>query len=38
MHGTNDFGDCQTMGELTARHITMMLDIPATETVWEEKY
>jgi hypothetical protein len=35
MHGTHDFCDCQTMGELTARHITMMLEIPATETVWE---
>jgi hypothetical protein len=38
MHGTNDFRDCQTMGELTARHITMMLEIPPTDTAWESQY
>ena len=38
IHGTSDFRDCQTMGELTARHITMMLDIPATDAVWENQY
>ena len=38
MHGTHDFVDCQTMGELTAKHITMMLDIPPTDAVWESQY
>jgi len=28
IHGGNHFSQCQTMGELTAQHITMMLDIP----------
>jgi len=27
MHGTNSFRDCQSMGELTAEHISLMLDI-----------
>ncbi len=27
MHGTSGFGDCQSMGELTANHISMMLEI-----------
>jgi hypothetical protein len=27
MHGTSGFGDCQSMGELTATHISLMLDI-----------
>jgi hypothetical protein len=27
MHGTSGFGDCQSMGELTAMHISLMLDI-----------
>jgi hypothetical protein len=27
MHGTNEFLDCRTMGELTARHICTMLEI-----------
>ncbi len=27
MHGTSGFGDCQSMGELTAMHISMMLGI-----------
>lgn len=27
LHLTSGFGDCRTMGELTARHISMMLDI-----------
>ena len=27
MHGTSGFGDCQSMGELTARHISLMLEI-----------
>ena len=31
MHGTSGFGDCQTMGELTAMHISLMLDIQADE-------
>ncbi len=38
MHGSGDFGDCKTMGELTARHITLMLDIPPTDTVWESQF
>ncbi len=27
MHGTSGFGDCQSMGELTAEHISLMLEI-----------
>src|SRR6478752_8206090 len=27
MHATSGFGDCQTMGELTAMHISRMLDV-----------
>ncbi len=27
MHSTSGFGDCQSMGELTAMHISLMLDI-----------
>ena len=27
MHGTSGFGDCKSMGELTAMHISLMLDI-----------
>lgn len=27
MHGTNDFRDCLSMGELTARHVMLMLGI-----------
>jgi len=27
MHGTSGFGDCQSMGELTAMHISLMLDV-----------
>ena len=30
IHGTHDFASCQTMGELTAKHITRMLDVPST--------
>lgn len=26
-HATSGFGDCQSMGELTAMHISLMLDI-----------
>jgi hypothetical protein len=37
MHGTDDFGDCQTMGELTAKHITRMLEIPPTDSVWKNQ-
>lgn len=33
MHGTNDFRDCQTMGELTAKHISALLETePTTPT------
>jgi hypothetical protein len=28
IHGTHAFDDCKTMGELTARQITLLLDIP----------
>ena len=28
IHGTRDFRDCHTMGELTSRHITLLLGIP----------
>jgi hypothetical protein len=27
MHATSGFGDCTSMGELTAMHISLMLDI-----------
>ncbi|MFK7850960.1 MAG: hypothetical protein AB8D78_08275 [Akkermansiaceae bacterium] len=27
MHGTNDFKDCTSMGELTAKHISLMLGV-----------
>lgn len=27
MHGTDSFTHCQTMGELTAKHISMLLEI-----------
>lgn len=27
MHATSGFGDCKTMGQLTARHISVMLDL-----------
>ena len=30
-HGTRDLVTCQTMGELTAQHITRMLDVPPAE-------
>lgn len=30
MHGTNEFLDCRTMGDLTARHICTMLEIEPT--------
>ncbi len=30
MHATSGFGDCKSMGELTAMHISMMLDIKPT--------
>ena len=38
MHGSHDFSDCQTMGELTARHIMNLLEIPPTDSVWEAQY
>jgi hypothetical protein len=38
MHGTSDFADCHTMGELTARHIMTLLEIPPTDAVWESQY
>ena len=34
MHGTSGFGDCKSMGELTAMHISMMLDIKPSSTTW----
>jgi hypothetical protein len=30
MHGTTDFRDCQTMGELTAKHVSALLEIEPT--------
>jgi hypothetical protein len=27
MHGTTDFSDCASMGELTAEHISLMLGV-----------
>lgn len=27
MHGTKDFRDCKSMGELTAEHISLMLGV-----------
>ncbi len=31
IHDTHDFSDCQTMGELTARHIMRMLALPLAD-------
>ena len=33
IHGSHLFSTCTTMGELTARHITMLLDIPSADGV-----
>ena len=33
MHATSGFGDCQSMGELTAMHISLMLDIKPAHVV-----
>jgi hypothetical protein len=37
MHGTSGFGDCQSMGELTAMHISLMLDIKPTTASWDKR-
>ena len=36
IHGTSDFAACQTMGELTAKHVTRMLDIQPEAAVWDD--
>lgn len=33
MHATSGFGDCQSMGELTAMHISLMLDIKPRDVI-----
>jgi len=38
MHGTQDFGDCRSMGELTARHIFTMLEIDPSDSDWESPF
>ncbi len=38
MHGTNDFRDCQTMGELTAKHISGMLEIEPCDAALGSPY
>lgn len=35
MHDTSGFGDCQSMGELTAMHISLMLDIKPAAPAWD---
>jgi len=35
MHGTHDFASCQTMGELTARHISKILELDPNEPAWD---
>jgi hypothetical protein len=38
MHGGSLYRDCQTMGELTALHISTMLEIPAADNPWDSQY
>ena len=38
LHGSSIYRDCQTMGELTALHVTKLLDIPPTEHSWDNQY
>ncbi len=38
MHGDSRYGDCQTMGELTARHISLMLDIDPGDSIFENPF
>lgn len=37
MHATSGFGDCKSMGELTAKHISMMLDIKPLSVPWGKR-
>ncbi len=37
MHMTSGFGDCKSMGELTAKHISMMLDIKPLSVPWGKR-
>lgn len=37
-HGTDMFADCRTMGELTARHISMLLQIEPSDPNWENQF
>ena len=37
-HGTDFFADCRTMGELTARHISMLLEIEPSDPNWENQF
>jgi hypothetical protein len=38
MHGGTHYSDCRTMGELTARHISNMLEISPADSAWESLY
>jgi hypothetical protein len=37
MHMTSGFGDCKSMGELTAKHISLMLDIKPLSAPWDKR-
>lgn len=37
-HGTKVFADCRSMGELTARHIAMLLDVEPSDAGWENQF
>ena len=38
MHGGGLYGECRSMGELTARHIFTMLDIDPNENDWDSPF
>jgi hypothetical protein len=38
MHGGGFYGECRSMGELTARHIFTMLGIDPNENAWESEF
>jgi hypothetical protein len=38
MHGSHDYQDCKTMGELTTMHISRMLDIEPGDSIFENPF
>lgn len=38
LHGTDDYQDCKSMGELTAKHIMDMLEVSAEDPNWNKLY